>query len=244
MAAIVLRIDSPGGSATASDLIWRETVRIKKPVIASMGDVAGSGGYYIAMGCKKIYAAPGTLTGSIGVIGGKLVTRGLYGKLGLNTEVIARGANSGAMSSSQRFTDGERKVWLEMLEDTYRRFVRQAAEGRKLTYDRLDELAQGRVYTGLTAKKLGLIDELGTLDDAIAAAKTSAGLKADAEVDLLTLPEPKSIFEQLFGGDASDMTDDDSLLSEGLRLLQQSKMLRQMLSQRVLTWMPYDVEVK
>ena len=80
--AIVLRIDSPGGSATASDLIWRETVRIKKPIIASMGDVAGSGGYYIAMGAKKIYAAPCTLTGSIGVIGGKLVTRGLYGKLG------------------------------------------------------------------------------------------------------------------------------------------------------------------
>ena len=102
--AIVLRIDSPGGSATASDLIWRETVRIKKPIIASMGDVAGSGGYYIAMGAKKIYRRPGTLTGSIGVIGGKLVTRGLYDKLGLNTEVISRGANSGSLSSNQPFT--------------------------------------------------------------------------------------------------------------------------------------------
>ena len=243
VAAIVLRIDSPGGSATASDLIWRETVRIKKPIIASMGDVAGSGGYYIAMGAKKIFAAPCTLTGSIGVIGGKLVTRGLYGKLGLNTEVIARGANSGAMSSGQPFTDGERKVWIEMLQETYHQFVSKAAEGRKMTYTRLDELAQGRVYTGLTAKKLGLIDELGTLEDAIAEAKTSAGLKADADVDLLMLPEPKTIFEQLFG-DPSAATDSESLLSEGIHLLQQSRMLRQMLSQRMLMWMPYDVQVK
>jgi len=243
VAAIVLRIDSPGGSATASDLIWRETVRIKKPIIASMGDVAGSGGYYIAMGAKKIYAAPCTLTGSIGVIGGKLVTRGLYGKLGLNTEVIARGANSGAMSSGQPFTDGERKVWIELLQDTYHQFVSKAAEGRKMTYSRLHELAQGRVYTGMTAKKLGLIDELGTLEDAIAAAKTSAGLKADADVDLLMLPEAKTIFEQLFG-DPSASTDAESLLSEGIHLLQQSKTLRQMLSQRILMWMPYDVQVK
>ena len=241
--AIVLRIDSPGGSAVASDLIWRETVRTKKPVIASMGDVAGSGGYYIAMGAKKIYAAPGTLTGSIGVIGGKLVTRGLYDKLGLHTEVIARGANSGAMSSAQPFSPGERKVWLELLQDTYHQFVSKAAEGRKMSYDKLEALAQGRVYTGTTAKKLGLIDELGTLQDAIAAAKASAGLKADANVELLTLPEPKTIFEQLFGNPSAS-ADADSLLSEGVRLLQQSKMLRQMLSQRILTWMPYEVQVK
>jgi protease IV len=243
VAAIVFRIDSPGGSASASDLIWRETVRIKKPIIASMGDVAGSGGYYIAMGAKKIYAAPCTLTGSIGVIGGKLVTRGLYDKLGLNKEVIARGENSGAMSSSQPFSPGERKVWLEMLEDTYRRFVSKAAEGRKMSYDRLHELAQGRVYTGMTAKKLGLVDEIGTLEDAICAAKTSAGLSADADVELLVLPEPKTFFEQLFG-DPSAASDADSLVSEGVHLLRQSKMLRKMLSQRVLTWMPYEVQVK
>ena len=241
--AIVLRIDSPGGSATASDLIWHETQRIKKPIIASMGDVAGSGGYYIAMGAKKIFAAPCTLTGSIGVIGGKLVTRGLYDKLGMNTEVIARGANSGAMSSNQAFTPDERKVWIGLLQDTYHQFVSKAAEGRKMKYDQLEALAQGRVYTGMTAKKLGLIDELGTLQDAIAEAKVSAGLKGDAEVDLLMLPEPKTIFEQLFG-DPSASTDSESLLSEGVQLLQQSKMLRQMLSQRILMWMPYDVQVK
>jgi protease IV len=241
--AIVLRIDSPGGSAVASDLIWRETVRANKPVIASMSDVAGSGGYYIAMGAKKIYAAPTTLTGSIGVIGGKMVTRGLYDKIGLNSEVISRGANAGAMSSKQPFSPGERKVWMELLDDTYHQFVSKAAEGRKMKYEHLESLAQGRVYTGTTAKKLGLIDELGTLQDAIGAAKVAAGLKADADVDLLTLPEAKTIFEQLFG-DQSVTTDTESLLSEGIRLLQQSRMLRQMLSQHILTWMPFDVQVK
>lgn len=247
VAAIVLRIDSPGGSAVASDLIWRETVRIQaqKPIIASMSDVAGSGGYYIAMGAQKIIAAPGTLTGSIGVIGGKLVLRGLYDKLGMNTEVISRGANSGSLSSSQPFTPEERKAWTELLQETYHQFVEKAASGRKMPYDKLEQMAQGRVYTGQMAKKLGLVDELGTLQDAIAAAKTSAGLKADAEVDLMVLPEPKSIFEQLFG-DASASTDFDSLLPEGLgiKIFQQTKLLRQMLSQRILLWMPYEVQVK
>ena len=243
VSAIVLRIDSPGGSATASDLIWRETVRVKKPVIASMGDVAGSGGYYIAMGAKKIFAAPGTLTGSIGVIGGKLVTRGLYDKLGMRTEVISRGANSGSLSSNQPFTPEERKVWTEVLQDTYHQFVSKAAEGRKMTYSKLEELAQGRVYTGRMAKTLGLVDELGTLDDAVAAAKVSAGLKADAEVDVLILPEPKTFFEQLFG-DTAAASDLKSLLPEGFQVLRQTKALRQVLSQKILTWMPYGVQVK
>ncbi len=243
VAGIVLRIDSPGGSATASDLIWRETVRIHKPIIASMSDVAGSGGYYIAMGAKKIVAAPGTLTGSIGVIGGKLVTRGLYDKLGLTTEVISRGANSGTLSSAQPFTPEERKAWTELLQETYHQFVSKAAQGRKMPYDKLQELAQGRVYTGRMAKKIGLIDELGTLHDAIAAAKVAAGLKADADVELLMLPEQKTFFEQLFG-DPSATTDLESLLPEGLQLLRQTVVLRQLLSARILLWMPYGVDVK
>lgn len=243
VAAIVLRIDSPGGSATASDLIWRETVRSQKPVIASMSDVAGSGGYYIAMGTKKIIAAPGTLTGSIGVIGGKLVTRGLYEKLGMNTEVISRGANSGSMSATQPFTPEERKVWTEVLEDVYQQFVSKAADGRKMRYDKLEELAQGRVYTGRMAQKIGLVDELGTLDDAVTAAKTAAGLKADAEIELMVLPEPRSMFEQLFG-DPSASTDLESILPEGFTILRQSKQLRQLLSERMLLWMPYQVELK
>jgi protease-4 len=243
VSAIVLRIDSPGGSATASDLIWRETVHLHKPLIASMSDVAGSGGYYIAMGAKKIIAAPGTLTGSIGVIGGKMVTRGLHEKLGLNTEVISRGANSGSLSSNQPFTPEERKAWTELLHETYRQFVGKAATGRKMPYDKLEALAQGRVYTGQMAKKLGLIDSLGTLRDAVAAAKVAAGLKADAEVDLLVLPEPKSFFEQLFG-DPSAEADFDSLLPEGFKILQQTRVLRQLLSERILLWMPYGVDIR
>jgi protease-4 len=242
VSAVVLRIDSPGGSATASDLIWRETVRLHKPLIASMSDVAGSGGYYIAMGAKKIIAAPGTLTGSIGVIGGKLVTRGLHEKLGMNTEVISRGANSGSLSSNQPFTPEERKAWTVLLQETYRQFVGKAAEGRKMPYNKLEALAQGRVYTGQMAKKLGLIDSLGTLKDAVAAAKIAAGLKADAEVDLMVLPEPKSFFEQLFGDSAGE-ADLESLLPDGFKIWQQTKVMRQLLSERILLWMPYGLDV-
>ena len=244
VAAIVLRIDSPGGSATASDLIWRETMRIKKPIIASMGDVAGSGGYYIAMGARKIFAAPGTLTGSIGVIGGKLITRGLYDKLGLNVEVISRGANSGALSSSQPFTPEERKVWMDVLQETYRQFVGKAAEGRKMPYNKMEEMAQGRVYSGQAAKKIGLVDTLGTLKDAIAAAKTAAGLKADAEVDLLVLPKPKTFFEQLFSDPSATTGELESLMPECFQTLRQTTMLRRLLCERILLWMPYGVQVR
>lgn len=243
--AVVLRIDSPGGSATASDIIWRETVRMKKPFIASMGDVAGSGGYYIAMGAKKIFAEPGTLTGSIGVIGGKPVFKGLYDKLGLNTEVISRGTNSGALSSTNPFTPAERRVWIELLESTYKQFVSKAAEGRKMPYDKLHELAQGRVYTGAMAKKIGLVDELGTLNDAIAAAKTAAGLKPDADIDLLILPQPKSIIEQLFGDQSADAeTDTKITLPLPFDVLTEVKLLQNFFNEPVLMWMPYRVEIK
>jgi protease IV len=243
--AVVLRIDSPGGSATASDLIWRETVRMKKPLIASMGDVAGSGGYYIAMGANKIYAEPGTLTGSIGVIGGKVVLKGLFEKLGLNTEVISRGANSGSMSPTQSFTPEERRMWTDLLQDVYHQFVDKAAKGRKMPYDKLEELAQGRVYSGLTAKKIGLVDELGTLHDAIAAAKSAAGLKPDAAVELLILPEPKTIFEQLFGdNDADAEADARAILPNPIDVLVPMKTIRQFFAEPVLLWMPFKVDIR
>jgi protease IV len=245
VAAVVLRIDSPGGSATASDLIWRETVRMQKPLIASMGDVAGSGGYYIAMGANKIYAEPGTLTGSIGVLGGKLVVKGLFDKLGLNTEVISRGANSGVLSSSQTFSPEERHVMTDLLQDVYHQFVDKASKGRKMPYEKLEELAQGRVYSGLMAKKIGLVDELGTLNDAIVAAKTAAGLKADADVDLLILPEPKTIFEQLFGeSDADAETDVKTALPKLVDLLGQVKTIRQFFGEPALLWMPFRIDIK
>jgi protease-4 len=197
--AIVLRIDSPGGSALASDLIWHETQMIKKPIVASMGDVAGSGGYYIAMGADRIVATPGTITGSIGVVGGKLAMRGLFNKIGITTETIERGKNSGLFASSGKFTDSQRAVVKNMMEDIYDQFTTKAAAGRNMPLDQLRELAGGRVYTGRQAKDNGLIDQLGTLEDAVAAAKQLAGLDKDEEVKIKVLPEPTNFFETLFG---------------------------------------------
>ena len=174
--AIVLRVDSPGGSALASDLIWHETQVIKKPIVASMGDVAASGGYYISMGAKKIFAAPSTITGSIGVVGGKMALTGLFDKVGITTETIERGKNSGIFSSSGKFTDSQREVVKKMMEDMYDQFTSKAAKGRKMPVDKLRKLAGGRVYSGRQAKENGLVDELGTLHDAVAEAKKLAGL--------------------------------------------------------------------
>jgi len=242
--AVVLRVDSPGGSATASDLIWHETVSGKKPLVASMGNVAGSGGYYITMGAKKIFAEPETLTGSIGVVGGKLVTAGLYEKLGLNTEVISRGKNSGILTSTNPFTPDERKIWMRMMEQTYHEFVSKAAQGRKMDYNRLEALAQGRVYTGRQAKKLGLVDEIGTLADAVTAAKKLAGLKPDSDVDLMVLPQPRSLFEQLFGGEGPELDEFTASLPSFLKHLRSAAAWKQLLGSRVMLWMPYHVELK
>ena len=241
--AIVLRVDSPGGSAVASDLIWRETVRIKKPVIVSMGNVAGSGGYYISMGADKIFAEPDTITGSIGVVGGKLVVGGLYEKIGLSTEVISRGKNSGAFSSTKRFTAEERASWLAVMKDIYRQFVAKAAQGRKMSPKKLEKLAQGRIYTGRMAVAAGLVDELGTLQDAVAAAKKAAGLKADEKVDLMILPERKSIFDQLFE-QSSISTSLKSNAPGVIELLSQAEMLRRVFAEPVVFVMPYRVQIK
>lgn len=240
--AIVLRIESPGGSAVASDLVWREVQRIKKPVIASMGDVAASGGYYIAMGAKKVLAEPGTVTGSIGVVGGKLVTGGLYEKLGVTTEVISRGRNSGSLSSNQPFTKAEREAWTAVLEETYRQFVDKAAEGRKMSRDKLEQLAQGRVYTGRMAAANGLVDGLGTLYDALAEAKRAAGLKPEEKIELLILPRPRTFFEQLFN--EPSVTERLATALPGSELLLKADLFRRLFRERVLTVMPYQVKVE
>jgi protease-4 len=209
--AIVLRVDSPGGSALASDLIWNELRRCKKPVIASMGDVAASGGYYISMGCRKIYAEPGTLTGSIGVVGGKLVLGGLEKKIGLNVEVIKLGAHAGILSSTFPFTESEKKAMKAMMEDTYDQFLTKAIKGRaragkKFTRADFSKYAEGRIWTGRQAKENGLVDELGTLDDAIADAKAMAKLSKDADVELLILPKPRTFLDTLLErGDSTSL---------------------------------------
>ena len=146
--AMVLRIDSPGGSAMASDLIWREIVRIKKPVVASMGDVAGSGGYYIAMGARKIFAEPGTITGSIGVFGGKLVTARPVRQVGPDHRGHQPRQEQRLVLLRPALHADERKAWIEVIDETYQQFVAKAAQGRKMDPKKLEELAQGRIYTG------------------------------------------------------------------------------------------------
>jgi protease-4 len=204
--AIVLRVDSPGGSALASDLIWHELRKSKKPTIASMGDIAASGGYYISMGCKKVYAEPGTLTGSIGVVGGKIVTHGLEEWIGVRTEVLSRGKNTGIRSMTFEFSKTERDAIGRMMQDIYDQFLDKTVENRtaagvSLTKEKLLPLAGGRIWTGRQAKERGLVDELGTLADAVAEAKKQANLAADSEPELLILPEPTNILDRLLEGE-------------------------------------------
>jgi protease IV len=199
VAAIVLRIDSPGGSALASDLIWREAKRAKKPVVASLSDIAASGGYYIAVAADRIVAAPGTLTGSIGVVGGKMAVGEALAKVGVHTDVVSKGKNAGWLSPQSPFTPAEREAFLGTMKDVYRLFTSKVAEGRKLEMAQVEKLAEGRVFTGRMAKEAGLVDRLGTLDDAIDEAKKLAGIAADEEIDRVLLPEPRGLFDDLFG---------------------------------------------
>ena len=200
--AIVLRIDSPGGSAVASDAIWREVMlaRADKPVIASMSDMGASGGYYLAMAADTIVAQPATLTGSIGVVAGKITTGGTYEKIGVTIEPVSNGRFAGMYSPVTRFSDDERAKMQEHIDAIYEQFLTKAAEGRGTTRDAIHEVAQGRVWTGRQAKARGLIDELGGLGRAIALAKERVGIDADAEVELVVYPRPKSLFELLSGG--------------------------------------------
>jgi protease-4 len=199
VAAIVLRIDSPGGSALASDLIWREVKQAGKPVVASLSDIAASGGYYIAVAADRIVAAPGTLTGSIGVVGGKVAVGPGLEKAGIHTDVVSKGRNAGWLSMNEPFTDSERDAFLATMKDVYRLFTTKVAAGRKLDVEKVATLAEGRVFTGRMAKEAGLVDRLGTLDDAIDEARKLAGIPADETIDRVLLPEPRGLFEDLFG---------------------------------------------
>jgi protease IV len=205
VAAIVLRIDSPGGSALASDLIWREAKRAKKPVVASLSDIAASGGYYIAVSADRIVAAPGTLTGSIGVVGGKMAIGGALGKAGVHTDVVSMGKNSGWLSVNTKFTADEREVFLGTMKDVYRLFTGKVAAGRKIDLAKVEALAEGRVYTGQQALEVGLVDRLGTLDDAIDEAKKLAKIAAEDDVQRMLLPKPRGLFDDLFAASGGDL---------------------------------------
>ncbi|BCI51875.1 signal peptide peptidase SppA [Mycolicibacterium litorale] len=189
--AIVLRVESPGGSVTGSETIWREVLRTREggtPVVASMGAVAASGGYYVSMGADAIVANAGTITGSIGVVTGKLVARELKDRLGVGSDSVRTNANADAWSANSPFTD-EQQAHVEAEADLfYTDFVERVADGRGLSVDAVAEVARGRVWTGADAKDRGLVDELGGLRTAIDRAKVLAGLELDADVHIVGYP--------------------------------------------------------
>lgn len=191
VAAIVVRVDSPGGSVTASETIWREVVRAREsgtPVVASMGSVAASGGYYVSMAADAIVANPGTITGSIGVVTGKLVARDLKERLGVGSDSVRTNANADAWSINAPFTEEQHAQVAAEAGLFYDDFVARVAEGRRLSVDAVEEVARGRVWTGADALERGLVDELGGLRTAVTRAKALAGIDEDTRVELQILP--------------------------------------------------------
>ncbi|MFI5179583.1 MAG: signal peptide peptidase SppA [Vicinamibacterales bacterium] len=211
--AVVLRVDSPGGSAPASDAIWRELMILKneradRPLVVSMSDLAASGGYFVAMPAQVIVAQPSTLTGSIGIYSGKFVTGGVYEKLGAHIEATSIGRHAEMNSPARPYNAEELKKLQEQLQAFYDLFVERVADSRHTTPEKIDAIAQGRVWTGRQAKENKLVDELGGLDRAIAIAKQRAKIPADSDVELSVYPPRKSFYELLsdqFSGGGESM---------------------------------------
>jgi protease-4 len=206
--AIVVRIDSPGGSANASDVVWREltiakTERADRPVVVSMSDLAASGGYLAAVAAPTIVAQPATFTGSIGIFGGKIVTGGVYQKLGAHIDSTSVGKNAEMDSPARSFNPSELKKLQEQLQSFYDQFVERVAQARHTTPEKIDALARGRVWTGQQALQNGLVDALGGIDRAVALAKERAKIPADSDVELVAYPARKNFYELVtdqFGG--------------------------------------------
>ncbi len=215
--AIVLRIDSPGGAATAADIMWRELslAREQKPLVASMADVAASGGYYIAAPAHAIVAQPGTLTGSIGVFSGKFAAAGAFDKLGVGVDGVTHGAQADIFSPVDRFSEAARAAMQAQVDDIYERFLEVVAEGRAMSRDEVHAVAQGRVWTGRQALVRGLVDELGGLRRAVVLAQVQAGIDEEEEVRLVPYPAPRSFVEVLTGVVAAQ-----ALKRDGVGLLQ------------------------
>lgn len=198
--AIVFRVDSPGGSYVASDVIWREVARAReagKPVIVSMGDVAASGGYFVAMGADRIVAHPSTLTGSIGVYGGKILVRELSESVGVTWDGVQVGGNAGMWSIVDEYSPSERERMQASLDRIYDDFTEKVARGRGLSRDSTDAIARGRVWSGADAHRLGLVDELGGFETALRAARELASLEADARIQVRAYPRPRTLVEMI-----------------------------------------------
>jgi protease IV len=221
--AILFRVDSPGGSYVASDTIWREVVRARqagKPVIVSMGNLAGSGGYFVAMAADKIVAEPGTITASIGVLGGKMLTSGLWDKVGLSWDEVHQGANATMFTGTQDYSPAEWGRFEAWLDRVYIDFTSKVADGRKLPKEKVLEIAKGRIWSGQDAKNLGLVDELGGYDVALRLAKKAIGVSEGEEVKIVVYPRPKSLLESVMERRGPDNSDKEALAQTLARILE------------------------
>jgi len=244
--AVVLRVNSPGGSGSASDIIWHEVAltREEKPVVVSMGDYAASGGYYISMGANLIFAQPATLTGSIGVFGGKLNLSGFYEEwMKLSFYQYKRGEFANMFSATSDFSEEERVKFRDYLENFYVTFVTKASEGRSMSYDDMHGVAQGRVWTGEQALTHGLIDELGDTNDAIRAA---AGLAEISNYQILRIPERKGLVDQLLDELANPQSASVAVPEIFTPALETTFGLHRVLNghNSVATMMPYTLQIQ
>jgi protease-4 len=226
--AILFRVDSPGGSYVASDTIWREVVNARKagkPVIVSMGDLAGSGGYFVAMAADKIVAQPGTITASIGVLGGKILTNGFWDKVGLSWDEVHNGANATMFTGLQDYTPAEWQRFEAWLDRVYVDFTSKVADGRKLPKEKVLEIAKGRIWSGEDAKGLGLVDELGGFDTALNLVKKAINVSEKEEVKIVVFPREKTLLESLMERGGADNSDKEAVgavaaMSEMLKVMQ------------------------
>jgi len=253
--AIVLRVDSPGGSGLASDIIWHavETANQKKPVVVSMSDVAASGGYYISAAASKIIAEPSSITGSIGVVAGKPVMRGFYDWLGITNEYVLRGKNAGMFRETEKFSDDERAKFEDWIKTTYYQdFVPKVAKGRKKDPQAIDAVGQGRVWTGAQAKDRGLVDEFGGLDRAIDIAKELAKIPTDKGVERVILPYPQTFIQQLLNSNSDNSSTKveqqraiaAALPEDARRALRYMALMDRMRNGETMFVMPFDLRVR
>jgi protease-4 len=258
--AIVLRIDSPGGSALASEVMWQAARRLnaKKPIIVSVGGMAASGGYYLASAGDTIYADPTAIVGSIGVVGGKFVLKGLYDLAGIKTEAFSKGRNAGLFSQNEPFTDRQRVLVTTWMKSTYDQFTSRVMTTRAGKIQDIDRVARGRIFTARQAKELGMVDEIGGIQSAIAAAAKKVNLK-DGTFDVKQVPSPKTLGDYLSGAAGAQEANFpfqpkvevklDGLvgqLSPSLRrqMVQQLQMMRLLEQRPVMLASPYTVTVK
>ncbi|MCC5920655.1 MAG: signal peptide peptidase SppA [Cyclobacteriaceae bacterium] len=244
--AIVLRINSPGGSALASDVMWREIQQVAKdkPVIASMSSVAASGGYYMAMGCDTIVAQPNTITGSIGIFGLSFNAKELLNdKIGVTTEVVKTGQFSDIFTLTRELSDYEKSIYQQNVERGYEIFTTKAAEGRDMSHEDLLKVASGRVWSGTEAKERGLVDILGGLDTAIEIAAQKAGLEED-DYKMVYYPKTKTFFEQLLEDLGSNASIQMAKLKYGDLYPYVKQMEHIKRYEGIQARMPYDLEVR